>query len=626
MNPKRSTRLSIFVSLVLVLSQISAPALAQRKSPTGSPKRNQTAKTPPKPAPEFCEIWSGKIEVRKNRSETHTKVTAPGQHISDQHYSGTNEQKFTFTYQATFDVADSRANMYEDGSKLASLRGTIAGGAARVDSEKDNWKTQTDCFPDTPRLRVAGKSSSSVITEGGNLAPTKGDGVISIKGNRFTISFGVPEIQGTRTHRTIVKPFGWCMMEENPSSDTTDEGVISFSAERVEVEGQIDPQNPNLVTNSFKPDEETTITWNLTRRQAECDTQLRIEGLQLAHHVFPNATDWEEIGDKTVDGNQVRITARVVNESKKPKTSTVTFKEAKSGLEIGQKPVSVAAESAAEVEFVWDTNGFAWDDARKNASRREVEATLSNGESEAVEVVVVPKPVILVHGLWSNAAAWGEYHNYLEEAHSFAWKAFAVGADPANGKMDTGDHFMNTAPTNSLFQNAGELGKQIRHTQQEMNAWHVDIVAHSMGGLISRFYIHHLMKDSPDGKPVVAHLVMLGTPNQGSPWADIMFDKFKNNGHHVEALRELKTDVVRTFNGQVTNRNGVKFSIIYTDRIPATGNTTEPGDGVVSVSSAIWQIADVSKSASLEHTALTGKADFMNFVYPRLAVGPGKAK
>jgi len=130
------------------------------------------------------------------------------------------------------------------------------------------------------------------------------------------------------------------------------------------------------------------------------------------------------------------------------------------------------------------------------------------------------------------------------------------------------------------------------------------------------------MKDSPDGKPVVTHLVMLGTPNQGSPWADIMFEDFKSKGYHVEALRELKTDVCRTFNSQVTNRKGVKFSIIYTDKIPFTGDTREPGDGVVSVSSAIWQITDVSKSESLAHTLLTGKPDFMNFVYPRLAVGP----
>ena len=43
-----------------------------------------------------------------------------------------------------------------------------------------------------------------------------------------------------------------------------------------------------------------------------------------------------------------------------------------------------------------------------------------------------------------------------------------------------------------------------------------------MGGLIARHYIHAFMPPSPDGRPQVAHLFMLGTPNMGSPCADVM--------------------------------------------------------------------------------------------------------
>jgi pimeloyl-ACP methyl ester carboxylesterase len=43
-----------------------------------------------------------------------------------------------------------------------------------------------------------------------------------------------------------------------------------------------------------------------------------------------------------------------------------------------------------------------------------------------------------------------------------------------------------------------------------------DIIAHSMGGLVSRWYIERL-----GGKNVVSHLVMLGTPNAGSEIADL---------------------------------------------------------------------------------------------------------
>jgi len=42
------------------------------------------------------------------------------------------------------------------------------------------------------------------------------------------------------------------------------------------------------------------------------------------------------------------------------------------------------------------------------------------------------------------------------------------------------------------------------------------IVAHSMGGLVSRWFIEKL-----SGNQVVSKLVMLGTPNNGTPWADV---------------------------------------------------------------------------------------------------------
>ena len=45
---------------------------------------------------------------------------------------------------------------------------------------------------------------------------------------------------------------------------------------------------------------------------------------------------------------------------------------------------------------------------------------------------------------------------------------------------------------------------------------HFTIIAHSMGGLVSRYFIEKLT-----GKEFVSHLIMLGTPNNGSEMADI---------------------------------------------------------------------------------------------------------
>jgi hypothetical protein len=143
-----------------------------------------------------------------------------------------------------------------------------------------------------------------------------------------------------------------------------------------------------------------------------------------------------------------------------------------------------------------------------------------------------------------------------------------------------------------------------------------------MGGLISRHYIHQFMEsNSPDGRPQIAHLAMLGTPNMGSPCADVMNTAFELVGKNVEAVRQLRQDVAEEFNRVNVNRKGVKFSVLAGDPLPTMCKSVVWNDGVVPVQSAIWRIRDNAKSKSL-HTDLTGTSDFSSFVKPRLAIGP----
>lgn len=71
---------------------------------------------------------------------------------------------------------------------------------------------------------------------------------------------------------------------------------------------------------------------------------------------------------------------------------------------------------------------------------------------------------------------------------------------------------------NTTIQENGELLKQ-RLEEVGLTANHgkqLHIVAHSMGGLVSRAFI-----EKEGGNQIVQHLVMLGTPNAGSPWPQI---------------------------------------------------------------------------------------------------------
>jgi pimeloyl-ACP methyl ester carboxylesterase len=68
-----------------------------------------------------------------------------------------------------------------------------------------------------------------------------------------------------------------------------------------------------------------------------------------------------------------------------------------------------------------------------------------------------------------------------------------------------------------ILKNATDLKAALENAGLNANhGKHLDVVAHSMGGLISRYFIELL-----GGNKVVNKLVMLGTPNAGSPWATV---------------------------------------------------------------------------------------------------------
>ena len=69
----------------------------------------------------------------------------------------------------------------------------------------------------------------------------------------------------------------------------------------------------------------------------------------------------------------------------------------------------------------------------------------------------------------------------------------------------------------TIEENARLLGKRLSEVGLGANhGKELHIVAHSMGGLVSRWFI-----EKEGGERVVQHLVMLGTPNGGSPWPTV---------------------------------------------------------------------------------------------------------
>lgn len=548
------------------------------------------------------------------------------------------------TYQATISVRDDgrqQGSVMSSGGVLSgsfNLNGQSTASVTEIDDRLDVSEKEDYC-----KLTLKGAEGKtrvhceSKFNRTQNATGTTGDANIflGIQGNKMRISIGnLPQLNGTMNETSSSKCSGTCGKDTPINSSRTGEvkGAGERSVMTEEDKITFDPNNFNRLSGSWSKSEPTpggTVTESMTWNFSRCAPPLEIDNLRFEQKQVQSPNNWIGVDSLTgaYDGNIVKIKATVFNNGGDTAYANVKFAETKSGETLPDSTVSVQVKpgESREVEYEWDTSGYAWSENQTKESDREIKATLEGGNSKTEKIKILPKPVILVHGLWSNAAAWAEWHSYLREKHSFAWEAFPVGEDINHGKMNTGDYAGNWNPTNSIFQNAQELGKQIKWVREQKNAWHVDLVVHSMGGLISRFYIHNFMAPVYDGKPEATHLVMLGTPNQGSACADLMYGVY-NTGFDkpVEALRQLKPSVVEEYNKKTYNRKNVKFSILAGFGAGPTCGL-EIGDGVVPLSSALYNISDRGY-AGTHHLALTEKNYFESFVVPRIAIGPKKAK
>lgn len=620
----RSFRQIVSAALLLCLAAGAAPAQT-RRTPARTPA--QTAAAQPKRAAACTGAWTGVVSYTRTQSQTNNK-TVP--RVSGRG-EDTTRWEMRYDYRATVSVLESPER---NGSSVG--RATVNHTFSSV--ETVSAKEQNSCDRGKTWQVMSGDSTSRTETLGSAAGLEANVNVGVNTDGTYTVSAAVPQIKGRVTGTQTSTFSGQCTPKEGknlslPPTETTIDGnsLTSDGTHRA------DPNDPNRLSGSYSHTWQNvteTLTWNLQK----CGAPLRLIDLRFEHPRFPNPEDWQEVTEQTgtVDGNLVKIKAKVLNASGETKSADVRFKETYKGDKWdGARPdaplednvVSVRLEPGEEkeVEMVWDSSGYAWyDDGRPRLVQR-IKAELEENGRKADELTknlkVAPKPVVLVHGLWSNWRAWESWQNILTTSHSYDWKAFPVGEHPDKGVMNTGGEFLSTGPTNGIFENSQQVGRYIRYAQEDRNAWHVDVVAHSMGGLITRHYIHHFMPPTPDGRPQVSHLVMLGTPNMGSPCADVMDSTFEVLGKNVEAVRQLKPSVVAEFNRTTTNRKGVKFSVLAGNPLPVMCKTVTPNDGVVPVESAFWTIRDHALSGNV-HTELTGTADFSGFVKPRLAVGP----
>ncbi|MBQ2184276.1 MAG: hypothetical protein II399_06530 [Lachnospiraceae bacterium] len=213
-------------------------------------------------------------------------------------------------------------------------------------------------------------------------------------------------------------------------------------------------------------------------------------------------------------------------------------------------------------------------------------------------------PVLLVHGIFcrdvkkqEKLKTWGYIPAYLKQ------KGVKL-------------YYGHTDACGTVKRNAAILKKQIEKIIHNTGCEKVNIIAHSKGGLESRYMISKLGMEHK-----VASLTTLDTPHRGSPIADTLFkvlpdkifkfiagiiDRYeKKQGDIVPDIytstREATTSYCEEFNQNIEDKQGVLYQSValtcvrfspkyWLSKIIMNASTKEKNDGIVTESSSKWGV------------------------------------
>ncbi|WP_328925529.1 triacylglycerol lipase [Streptomyces sp. NBC_00190] len=169
-------------------------------------------------------------------------------------------------------------------------------------------------------------------------------------------------------------------------------------------------------------------------------------------------------------------------------------------------------------------------------------------------------PVVFVHGYNADPGVWGALRGDLRAAGYTDSELFSWGYDTHQS-------------VNEVL--AGRLGAYVEEVRRQTGAARVDVVAHSFGSLVSRWYVKF-----GGGAATVGHWVSLAGPNRGTStaWACALWD---------QACRDMTPGsyVVKNLNAGDETPGTVKYATFWSncdeivnpdDSVPLTGAANTP--------------------------------------------------
>jgi pimeloyl-ACP methyl ester carboxylesterase len=623
---------SKLLACVVILTSIQSAATsasAQRRPANGNVSASQ-----PKQNPRCSGGWSGVVTYKKTLKDS-LESDEPGIRKSTDRIKHKTSRDCEYTGRAVVDGKDPQNAIVNTSVSFTDT--DLQWGQEKVfdtcnSRENGHWFIIEGTDDRQTQAQASGSAKSFNLN-------------VDELGGTYNFSLQFPDAAGVYKREQHVKRTGHCQPKNNEPYDKSENEPTKIEGGSFSVDSQkIDPNNPDTLSGTKIWGDDGTgevrsfiyeVTWRFTR----CPGKLLITELRFEHPKFPNFEDWKEIEETkgTIDGNRVKVKAKVLNMTAETKYADLKIVETYKGdkynyarpdepLPEAESSFRIEAGEEKEFEFIWDTEGQSWfDDSRPHLFHR-IKAELAEGGQKKDEkekpINIAPKPLILLHGIWSDYRVWEPlYQNLLTANHSYHWKAYAVGEKPNYGVMNMGRLGDPNASSSSVYDNADQVARYIKFAQEDSNAWHVDMVAHSTGGLVARLYLHKLMPNVPDARPQVKHLVMLGTPNGGVPCVDVFVGKFDLFKKELKAATELTNDEMLNFNRYVVNTGGTKLSALAGNPVPVVCGGLEWNDGFVTVKSATYNVSGTGQSNDLHHQLVDGK-NFGNFVKPHLVTGP----
>ncbi len=142
-------------------------------------------------------------------------------------------------------------------------------------------------------------------------------------------------------------------------------------------------------------------------------------------------------------------------------------------------------------------------------------------------------PVLLIHGIYSSDAMWS--NDVTDELTQKGMRFYKVGEQINQGGL---------FPNNSAIQQlAGQAALAIQQVKRKTGEKKIDVLAHSMGGLVTRAYTVL----SPLYQNDVRKLMMLGTPNEGAPIAKKLIAGFVGFVQGTDPTDQGRKDMIPGF-------------------------------------------------------------------------------